>query len=123
VFQLGEAVLDGDASRALRILEGLRAEGSEPPLVLWALCRELRSLAEAQSGAAKPAYGQQAERRATLVARAAERMRGVPLEPFFAAAAGIDRQAKGLARGDAWTSLTGLVARFAGASLPVAPAS
>ncbi len=30
----------------LRILDGLRAEGAEPPLVLWALCRELRALAD-----------------------------------------------------------------------------
>ncbi len=33
-----------DAARALRILGGLQAEGTEPPLVLWALLRELRSL-------------------------------------------------------------------------------
>ena len=30
--------------RALRILEGLRAEGVEPTLVLWALSREMRAL-------------------------------------------------------------------------------
>ena len=42
VFQLGEAALEGDAARSLRILEGLRAEGTEAPLVLWVLCRELR---------------------------------------------------------------------------------
>ena len=37
VFQLGEAVLAGDTERALRMLAGLRGEGIEPTLVLWAL--------------------------------------------------------------------------------------
>ena len=44
VFQLGQAVRNADAARALRIMGGLQAEGTEPPLVLWALLRELRSL-------------------------------------------------------------------------------
>lgn len=122
VFQLGEAALEGDVPRALRILEGLRAEGVEPPLVLWALCRELRALADARKGPVRQGYGPQAERRETLMKRAVRRTSGQPLEPLFAAAAGVDRQIKGVARGKPWTSLTGLVAAFAGARLPVAPA-
>jgi len=42
VFKLGEATRRGDAARSLRIVEGLRAEGVEATLVLWALLRELR---------------------------------------------------------------------------------
>ena len=30
---------------ALRILEGLRGEGIEPPVILWGLAREIRLLA------------------------------------------------------------------------------
>jgi DNA polymerase-3 subunit delta len=124
LFQLGEAALDGDAGRAIRVLEGLRAEGTEPPLVLWALCRELRSLAAARNGAKKsPPYGEQAKRREALVARAAERLRGTPLEPWFAAAARIDLEAKGQARGEPWISLTALVAELAGARVPRLPAA
>jgi DNA polymerase-3 subunit delta len=44
VFTLVDAALLGNASRTARILYGLRAEGVEPVLVLWALTRELRSL-------------------------------------------------------------------------------
>jgi DNA polymerase-3 subunit delta len=123
VFQLGEAALVGDAARALRILDGLRAEGVEPPLVLWAVCREIRALADARSGAAKQAYGVQAERRAALVERAARRMAGQPLEPLFRAAARVDRLAKGQAPGDPWLSLVGLVAALAGAGTPAATAA
>lgn len=45
VFKLADATVAGDAPRALRILAGLREEGVEPPLIVWALARELRLLA------------------------------------------------------------------------------
>lgn len=123
VFQLGEATLAGDAARALRILDGLRAEGVEPPLVLWAVCRELRALADQRSGVFRKTYGVAAERHEALVKRAAARTKGQPIAPWFAAAARVDREFKGQdgpAAGDAWTTLTGLVAAMAGARLPVA---
>jgi DNA polymerase III subunit delta len=124
VFQLGEAALDGDAARGLRILDGLRAEGAEPPLVLWAICRELRGLAEARANPGAPqGYGRQAERRAALLERAITRMSGKPLEPLFISAALADRQIKGYARGDPWTSLTAIVVALAGAMPAVIPAA
>lgn len=123
VFQLGEAALAGDVPRALRILEGLRAEGFEPPFVLWALCRELRALVDARTGPERPAYGAQAERRSALLKQAVRRTADQRLEPLFAAAASVDRQIKGIAKGEPWTSLTGLVAALAGARLPVVPAA
>jgi DNA polymerase III subunit delta len=118
VFQLAEAALAGDAPRSLRILEGLRAEGAEPPLVLWALCRDLRALADLRNGVAKRAYGAAAERHAALVERASKRIGREPIEPWFETAARIDRQVKGQAPGEAWTTLTGLVAAMSGARLP-----
>lgn len=45
VFKLVDAAVGGDARRALRILSGLRAEGVEPVIVVWALTQELRTLA------------------------------------------------------------------------------
>lgn len=124
VYKLGEAALDGDAPRTIRILEGLRAEGAEPPLVLWALCRELRALADERGGIRRPTYGANAERHAELVARAAKRTARQPMGPWFAAAARIDRQFKGQDGphgGDPWTTLTGLVAEIAGARPATAP--
>jgi DNA polymerase-3 subunit delta len=120
VYQLGEAALDGDAPRSLRILEGLRVEGAEPPLVLWALCRELRALADVRNGIQKKSWGANAERHEALVSRAAKRTARQPIGPWFVAAAQIDRQFKGQAGkggGDPWTSLTALVADIAGAKL------
>jgi DNA polymerase-3 subunit delta len=44
VFKLGEAVLGGDLARALRMLDGLAAEGEAAVLVHWTLADDLRLL-------------------------------------------------------------------------------
>ncbi|HEX9625705.1 MAG TPA: DNA polymerase III subunit delta, partial [Acidiferrobacterales bacterium] len=46
VFGLVDTCLKGDAPVVARQLASLRAEGVEPVLVLWALARELRALAQ-----------------------------------------------------------------------------
>jgi DNA polymerase III subunit delta len=43
-FKLAEAVLDGHAARAQRMLDGLQAEGEAPVLVHWALAEDIRAL-------------------------------------------------------------------------------
>ncbi len=120
VFQLGEAALAGDAVRALRILEGLRGEGMEPPVVLWLLAREIRALATARRDGPTRAFGPQAERRARVLQAAVRRLAGQRLGPLVTQAAYIDRCIKGLGRGDPWDELAALVARLAGVPLPAA---
>ncbi len=44
VFKLGEAVLAGQAARALRMLEGLHAEGVAAVLVHWTIAEDIRAL-------------------------------------------------------------------------------
>jgi DNA polymerase III subunit delta len=44
VFKLGEAVLAGQVARALRMLEGLQAEGEAVVLVHWSLAEDIRAL-------------------------------------------------------------------------------
>lgn len=44
VFTLADACLRGERERTSRIVRGLRSEGVEAPIVLWALTRELRTL-------------------------------------------------------------------------------
>lgn len=44
VFKLTEAVLAGQVSRVLRMLDGLQAEGEAPVLVHWALAEDIRAL-------------------------------------------------------------------------------
>lgn len=44
VFKLGEAVFAGQVQRALRMLQGLQAEGEAAVLVHWTLAEDLRTL-------------------------------------------------------------------------------
>jgi DNA polymerase-3 subunit delta len=122
VFQLGEAALAGDAARALRILEGLRGEGMEAPIVLWLLAREIRALAATRRDGPPRAFGPQAERRARALQSALQRLAGQRLGPLVTQAAYVDRCIKGLGRGDPWDELAALVARLAGVALPGAAA-
>src|SRR3954469_4355256 len=53
VFKLNEAMLAGDATRLVRMIEGLKGEGEALPLVLWAMAEEIRTLLKLKSGAAQ----------------------------------------------------------------------
>jgi DNA polymerase III subunit delta len=44
IFHLADQTLLGNTVPALRALAGLRAEGEEPPVILWAITKELRAL-------------------------------------------------------------------------------
>jgi DNA polymerase-3 subunit delta len=46
IFSLVDTLLVGDINKGLRILQGLKAEGVAAPVVLWAISREIRLLAE-----------------------------------------------------------------------------
>jgi DNA polymerase-3 subunit delta len=48
VFRFGEAVLQGQARRALRMLDGLRAEGEAAVLVHWTLAADIQALRRAR---------------------------------------------------------------------------
>ncbi len=115
VAQLGEAVLQGDVPRALRVLSGLRAEGVETPLVLWSVWQELRMLWLALVPGT-PLSGV-FSRNKELIPAAASRLR--PLgRAFFARLdtrmAEVDLIAKGRRSGNAWDELALVVAEFAG---------
>ena len=46
IYSLADAALEGDAARAVKILNGLRGEGEEPILILWVLNREVRAISD-----------------------------------------------------------------------------
>jgi DNA polymerase III subunit delta len=50
VFKLGEAVLAGQVGRALRMLQGLQAEGEAAVLVHWAIAEDIRALKRIKDG-------------------------------------------------------------------------
>ena len=52
VFKLGEAVLAGQVDRALKMLDGLQAEGEAAVLVHWTLAEDIRALKRAKDAMA-----------------------------------------------------------------------
>lgn len=53
IFQLSEAMLTGDITRLVRILESLKGEGEPLPLILWTVTEEIRALLKLHAGMAK----------------------------------------------------------------------
>lgn len=121
VFGLTDAALDGRRSRALRILDGLRAEGVEPPILVWALAREIRGMASLawDRAAGRPmklpsGRGKFVERRRRLAQNALGRHDAGSLQALLRRAARVDRVAKGSLRGNVWRELADLVFGLAG---------
>jgi DNA polymerase III subunit delta len=124
VFELSAAAFAGQAERALRILAGLRAEGREPPLVLWALVNDLRALSRVTQRLVRERTVDAAFRvervwsnRQGPLRAALGRFDRPAIDSLLVAAARADRVAKGSLRGDAWVEIERLVARIAGLKL------
>jgi DNA polymerase III subunit delta len=119
VFQLGEAVLDGSAARALRVLAGLRAEGTEATLALWALTRALHDVWNALASPPGAARGWQ--RRSAALERALKRAPRLDFGALTTRAARADRMIKGRLAGNAWDELALLVAELCAMPVTAAP--
>jgi DNA polymerase-3 subunit delta len=96
-------VLTGAPARALRVLAGLRAEGTEPTLVLWALTKALHDAWSALSGGGAQRGWQ---RQNAALERAARRAPHMAFTDLTARAARADRVIKGRVAGNAWDELT-----------------
>jgi DNA polymerase-3 subunit delta len=124
VLQLGEAAMRGHGARALRILEGLRAEGVEATLVLWAINKDVQWIAKVlhhmRSGmnvdAAMNAEYVWRPRQAAMK-QALARLKSGQVRGLVVDAGRVDRSIKGALRSDPWVELEALLARFAGVKL------
>lgn len=122
-FKLVDAALAGDRARSVRILEGLRQEGTEPPMIIGALTYTLRELANLawQIEAGTPAQqvlGKVWQQRRPLFQQALRRGRARDWQRLLARAARVDRVTKGQAPGQPWDELLNLTASLAGLHLP-----
>lgn len=124
VFKLGEAVLAGQVTRALRMLEGLEAEGEAAVLVHWSLTEDIRALNRIAAAVAEGRPLPLALRE-SRVWGAKERLmeRALPLVPDHALAALVEAAqiCDGLVKGlrhpdwpaDPWAALKRLVLMLA----------
>lgn len=109
VFKLVDAALAGDAPRALKVLYGLRGEGVEPVIVVWALTRELRTLAkltDAMAAGTDLSGGMQKagvwRNRQALVRGCVARHQPGDFHQLLKSAGRADQAAKGQSRSDPW---------------------
>ena len=123
VFQFADAVLAGDLARALRMVRGLREEGTEALLLNWALGRELRSLvamaAAIERGKALPAVLDEYrvwQGRKLAIRRVLERCSKDDLMDLLAYANFIDTVVKGGRSGDPWDEIEILSMKLSGAA-------
>ena len=117
---LREALLAGDAARLARLLDGLMHEGEPPPLVLWAIGEEIRTLAAIRTGLDRSRPLDQLFRetrvwgaRQNLVKKALQRLSTAALEAALQDAERIDRMNKGLLPGRVWDEFLRLGLRLA----------
>jgi DNA polymerase-3 subunit delta len=119
LFDMADNALKGDAASSLRMLHGLRGEGTEPPVVLWALVREIRTLYEVQVDCDQGKSAQQAlaarrvwNNRMPLMQAALERHDTASLSGLLEQAAAVDGSIKGFAGGKPWDNLETLIVRL-----------
>lgn len=116
VFKLTDSVLAGDGGRSVKILGGLRAEGVEPVIVVWALTRELRTLARLSDvirqggdlGGAMQRSGVWRNRQG-LVRSCIGRHQYGDFHRMLKASGNADAAAKGQRAGDPWQLATDIV--------------
>lgn len=110
INDIREALLQADHPRIVRLLKGLEGEGEAPPLVLWMIANEVRTLALLRKGMDRgetlgQLFKQERifdERRKQLMTAALKKLSTAWLEKSLLHAAHIDRLMKGLEPGDFW---------------------
>lgn len=119
VDKLREAILVGDVVRCARLLDGLRAEDTAPPLILWALTADVRAMAKVRLATDHGLSADTALRdakifgpRQRLVVAAAQRVSAAASRAALLHAARIDRMIKGLTQGDIWDEMLQLALRL-----------
>lgn len=116
VFKLVDAALAGESRRAVKVLAGLRGEGVEPVIVVWALTRELRSLVQVADATALGTdlarAMQQAgvwRNRQGLVRSTVARHAADDLRQLLKSMVRADMAAKGQLRADPWELVSDVV--------------
>lgn len=124
IYGLSDAALNGQSARCCKILQVLRQDGTEPPVVLWALSKELRSLAAIQqaqnNGQSFDAVCQRERiwgKRKPLARKASQRISSKQINTALQQCAEVDKIVKGMATGDAWLLLTSISLTLSGQSL------
>ncbi len=117
IYDLVDSALLGDVARTARIIGGLKNEGVEPVLMLWALSREVRMLSKiTESNISADAAMSRLrvwENRKPLMRKALQRHSAPRWKLFLKRCAKIDKVIKGVEPGRAWDELLMLSTQIA----------
>ncbi|MCP3671873.1 MAG: DNA polymerase III subunit delta [Gammaproteobacteria bacterium] len=125
VFNLVDSALQGKTAYCVKIINGLRGEGTPAPVVLWALTREIRMLAELSYETGRGSSPQQAiaarreiwEKRRQLVRSGLQRLSSNSLRGLLILCGRTDRAIKGRESSDPWQLMQEITTRLAGKAI------
>lgn len=127
IFGFVDTLLDGDATHSLRMLQGLQSEGVAETLLMWAITKELRTLATlshliSQGLPIEKAFSQIKppiwNTRQGRYQKAVLRLPSTQWQTLLVKAQQIDAQIKGQLDGDPWQSITTLSLHMTGTLPP-----
>lgn len=117
VFKLAEQLLVGQ-SKSLRMLSQLKASGTEPSLILWALCKEIRTLAKLHASMKQQSLAQAMKQHKIWDSKKASyqsALKRLPLGQCYhllKRAQEVDTHIKGIQPLDPWLSVSQLCLEF-----------
>ena len=121
VFGLVDKALHSDARAAIKNLLGLKGEGTDATVVLWALTREIRTLAQVayainqgQSFDLATKGAGVWDKRKPLIKTALRRLKLQQLQVLLRKANAIDKAIKGMHNADPWNELIDLTLNLSG---------
>ncbi|MFT5082047.1 MAG: DNA polymerase-3 subunit delta [Lentisphaeria bacterium] len=121
VFGVVDKALTGDGRGAVTGLHGLKSEGTEPTIVLWALAREIRALAsikESMENGKSFEFSAKSngvwENRKATIRSAVNRLSLRQLHMLLRKASNADKTIKGVIKGDVWNVLLDITLSMSG---------
>jgi len=111
IFDLSNAFVSGDKKRIIRIIEVLKSEGTQPPLILWALSKEIYNLYKVmEEGSPKNIWGPRYY--LDQLSKKAQNTSRTKIKNSLKDIAEIDTAIKGLSGKNPWQSIRELALNF-----------
>ncbi len=111
IFDLSNAFVVGDKKKTIKIIELLKSEGTQPPLILWALSKEIYNLYKVvEEGSSKNIWGPR--HYLDLLSQRAKRISRSKIKSALQDIAEIDTAIKGLSKDNPWQSIRELALNF-----------
>ncbi len=111
IFDLSNAFVVGNKKKTIKIIELLKSEGTQPPLILWALSKEIYNLYKVvEEGSSKNIWGPR--HYLDLLSQRAKRISRSKIKSALQDIAEIDTAIKGLSKNNPWQSIRELALNF-----------